>query len=351
MKKTSLTDYAEQSVIVKEQAVNSHTESSIIATSPTVNECSVPKDYVHIENSSQPENDGAPLTLEQRQEKCKSDLLNLPSQALKHVYEREYKTWSNCKFRAKDLKDISGPVWSSELNTFPGFLAHVGPKPNLKYSMDRIDPKFGYVLGNLRWASAQLQSENRKNVQVHMVDGMPMNLHQIAEHFGTTYDALRMRLQRGADLKALITQYEKGVMFSGDKGAVDMAKKVEACPWPPGKEKDWEACYLAERTTLLHAKEQGSRTAFFVAKCTKQWWHFNSLMVAEVEDNGVISTPYFEVKMRYWELLVEYARGQREIVTKALSPFMYSIEPTVNELTDIEKLYGPIFQGDDETKN
>lgn len=351
MKKTSSTDYVEHSVIVKEQAINSHAEPSTTSASPTVNECSVPKDYVHIENSSQPEKDGTSLTLEQRQEKCKSDLKNLPSQALIHVYKREHKTWSNCKFRAKDLKDISGPVWSPELDTFPGFLAHVGPKPNPQYSMDRIDPKSGYVLGNLRWASAQLQSENRKNVIVHMVDGTPMNLHQIAEHFGTTYDALRMRLQRGADLKALITKYEKGVMFSGDKSAVDMAKKVEACPWPPGKEKDWEACYLAERTKLLNAKEQGSRTAFFVAKCTKQWWYFNSLLVAEVEDSGEISTPHFEVKMRYWELLGEYAKGQREIVTKALSPFKYSIEPTVNELTDIESLCGPISQGDDDAEN
>jgi len=48
------------------------------------------------------------------------------------------------------------------LNNFPAFLAHIGPKPGLEYSVDRIDNEGGYAPGNVRWATASEQARNRR---------------------------------------------------------------------------------------------------------------------------------------------------------------------------------------------
>jgi hypothetical protein len=48
------------------------------------------------------------------------------------------------------------------MNGFLDFLAHVGKKPSLKHSLDRIDNNRGYEPGNVRWATAKEQMQNRR---------------------------------------------------------------------------------------------------------------------------------------------------------------------------------------------
>ena len=316
--------------------------------SHAANKCSVPKNDVHIIESSQPEKQTEPLSYEQRLSKCKSDLATMTAKALKHTYLHEYRTWGNCKHRAKDLKGITGPLWGTELDAFSGFLGHVGPKPNLMDSMDRIDPEYGYVVGNLRWASKQLQSENRQNVRVYVVNGKPMNLRQVAEYLGMSYDALRMQLHRGKGISDLVANHVNETLNVGDKTAVAKAQKVEASPWPKGREKDWEACFRAEKVRLLQPSDQGSRTAFFVAKCSKEWWRLNKIAVEYAEENGMKSNYEYEKQMRYWALLHEYARSQQEIVKNARGSFKYCVGPTDYEFEEVEKYFGPVYLTDED---
>jgi hypothetical protein len=42
------------------------------------------------------------------------------------------------------------------------FIAHVGPHPGFRYSLDRIDNDKGYEHGNVRWATKQEQTDNRR---------------------------------------------------------------------------------------------------------------------------------------------------------------------------------------------
>lgn len=47
-------------------------------------------------------------------------------------------------------------------NSFENFLAYMGEKPEKSYSLDRIDNNRGYEPGNVRWASKETQSRNRR---------------------------------------------------------------------------------------------------------------------------------------------------------------------------------------------
>lgn len=43
---------------------------------------------------------------------------------------------------------------------FPAFLEHIGPRPSLAHSVDRIDCNGHYAPGNVRWATRKEQAHN-----------------------------------------------------------------------------------------------------------------------------------------------------------------------------------------------
>lgn len=53
------------------------------------------------------------------------------------------------------------PEWRE---SFEAFLGHIGPRPGPGYSVDRIDAEGDYEPGNVRWATAEQQVQNRRPV-------------------------------------------------------------------------------------------------------------------------------------------------------------------------------------------
>lgn len=67
-------------------------------------------------------------------------------------------------------------VCSDWRRDFWAFFAHIGPRPSPLHSVDRIDPTKDYEPGNVRWALAAEQNNNRRNTRfvVYRGDRMPL---------------------------------------------------------------------------------------------------------------------------------------------------------------------------------
>ena len=83
----------------------------------------------------------------------------------------EYRAWRHMIGRCTDkndkaFKDYGGrgievcDVWRK---SFSAFLNHVGVRPSAGHSIDRINNDGNYEPGNVRWATAEIQANNKRN--------------------------------------------------------------------------------------------------------------------------------------------------------------------------------------------
>jgi len=128
-----------------------------------------------------------------------------------------YQTWINIKKRCFDSSasgfdryGACGIVMCTEwANSFEAFYAHVGDRPT-GASIDRIDNARGYEPGNVRWASARQQAENRRTTRPVVVHGHAFrSMAAAGRHLGVTTQTVKMRCERG----------EPGYEFVEEQGA------------------------------------------------------------------------------------------------------------------------------------
>jgi hypothetical protein len=78
---------------------------------------------------------------------------------------------------------------------FDAFYADMGEPPT-GHSIDRIKSEKGYEPGNCRWATTQVQNENRKSVRWIEFEGKRMNVTQWARHLGISKATLLEALDK-----------------------------------------------------------------------------------------------------------------------------------------------------------
>lgn len=82
----------------------------------------------------------------------------------------EYNIWKGIKARCnnpnkKCWKDYGGrgiKLCDEWFNDFESFYNHIGPRPSMSHSVDRIDNDGNYEPGNVRWATIKEQANNKR---------------------------------------------------------------------------------------------------------------------------------------------------------------------------------------------
>ena len=127
----------------------------------------------------------------------------------------EYQAWYHMKQRCRDTaKDKPAYYdrgimvcerWSGP-HGFTNFLADMGKKPSLKYSIDRIDNNANYSPENCRWATPTEQNRNKRNNHFVEFRGERVTLGELAERYGILCQTLHGRvLTLGWDIERAVT--------------------------------------------------------------------------------------------------------------------------------------------------
>lgn len=82
----------------------------------------------------------------------------------------EYVSWRKMIERCTDVRNNRYEFYGKRgvrvcdewLHSFEMFLAHIGPRPSPKHSIDRINVEGNYEPGNVRWATPEMQVTNRR---------------------------------------------------------------------------------------------------------------------------------------------------------------------------------------------
>ena len=98
------------------------------------------------------------------------------------------------------------PLW---LN-FDKFYADMGEPPSDNHTLDRKETNLGYSKVNCRWATYEIQANNRRTNVLIEFNGRSQTLTQWANELGITRSSLQNRLAAGWSLERALTEGKRG---------------------------------------------------------------------------------------------------------------------------------------------
>lgn len=133
------------------------------------------------------------------------------------AYSAEYGAWCAMKKRCylktnPSYKSYGGRgivVCNEWIDDFAAFFRHIGPRPSLNHSLDRIDVNGNYEPGNVRWATAREQACNRRDTRMLDFRGEKIVAKHLAMRFGLTTTHMYDQLDRGMSPDAIIADRQE----------------------------------------------------------------------------------------------------------------------------------------------
>lgn len=140
---------------------------------------------------------------------------------LRKANPTEYSVWSGMISRCENPNHSNYPGYGGRgigickqwRESFPVFLADMGPRPSLKHTIDRIDNDRGYDKENCRWATHSQQQRNTRYTRLITFDGRQQCLTAWAEEFCISVYTLWSRLRAMGDDKGM--KYHKRRLPAG----------------------------------------------------------------------------------------------------------------------------------------
>ena len=125
----------------------------------------------------------------------------------------EYSVWTAMKKRClnknhPDYYRYGGrgiKICKDWILSFEKFYADMGNRPN-GYTLDRIDNDKGYEPNNCRWATLEVQSNNKRNNKKFEIDGQSKTVDQWARQLGLNRDSIWNRIKRGKTIHQSIEE-------------------------------------------------------------------------------------------------------------------------------------------------
>jgi hypothetical protein len=139
---------------------------------------------------------------------------NLGDRARKHgmINHRLYRTWLAMHDRCRRPKHTAYPRYGARgiyvcdrWSEFPVFLADMGPTWQEGLSLDRIDNDGPYSPENCRWATPQVQMQNRGQ-RLYEAFGERLSLKDWSDRFGIPVGVIRHRRFHGWTLEDAVTR-------------------------------------------------------------------------------------------------------------------------------------------------
>lgn len=94
-----------------------------------------------------------------------------------------YKSWSEMKHRCNsNIKRYKNIKYCKRWEDFKNFLEDMGERPN-NMTLDRIDFNGDYYKENCRWATNEMQQNNKISNKYYFIDNQKLTLTQIAKKY------------------------------------------------------------------------------------------------------------------------------------------------------------------------
>lgn len=118
---------------------------------------------------------------------------------------KEYVAWRHMWQRCTDRNCTQWEYYGGrgvsvceEWKDYEAFLAHVGPRPSERHSIDRYPNKNGnYEPNNVRWATKEEQARNMRSNVLLTIDGKTMTALEWSREMGINYSTLLYRIHNG----------------------------------------------------------------------------------------------------------------------------------------------------------
>lgn len=133
----------------------------------------------------------------------------------------------NINYRRYGAKGISiCDEWKKDFNSF---FNHIGKRPSLKHSVDRIDNNRGYEPGNVRWATKREQSNNTtQTIRVEFA-GIIMTNSDWADVFKIKTKSFCGGIKSGLPVQYYIDKYLLGTHdFRNERRCLNRKSKTDA---------------------------------------------------------------------------------------------------------------------------